>query len=196
MRQALDLYQTTLRKPSLTVYCLDISGSMAGQRLEQLKSAMRGLLDQEQARRSLLQTGQSDVTVVIPFNQEPQAAWEVRGNDPQALAALSAKIQALDATGGTDIYSPTLTGLRRIFQQPGSENYFPAVILLTDGASNTGATLGDVLALKLNIPVFAIRFGEASSEQLDELTKATSGRVFEGRGDLSAAFREAKGYNG
>jgi hypothetical protein len=28
------------------------------------------------------------------------------------------------------------------------------------------------------------------------LTESTSGRTFEGRSDLSAAFRETKGYNG
>ena len=169
---------------------------MAGERLEQLKSAMRGLLEPETARRSLLQTGQSDLTVVIPFSGAPLETWEVRGNDPAALAALNAKIQALVAKGGTDVYSPTRAGLQRIRRQPGYEDYFSAVILLTDGKSNTGASLSDVLAEKLDIPVFAIRFGEASSEQLDELTQATSGRVFEGRGDLNAAFREAKGYNG
>uniref|UniRef100_UPI00286C4A25 VWA domain-containing protein n=1 Tax=Armatimonas sp. TaxID=1872638 RepID=UPI00286C4A25 len=196
VRQALDLYQTTLRKPSLTVYCLDVSGSMRGERLEQLKSAMRGLLDQDQARRSLLQTSSRDITVVIPFSGAPQVLWEVRGNDPNALASLNAKIQALEATGGTDIYSPTVQALKRIHRQPGYEDYFPAVILLTDGESNTGASLSDVVSEKLDIPVFAIRFGEASSEQLDALTESTSGRTFEGRSDLSAAFREAKGYNG
>lgn len=196
VRQALDLYQTSLRKPSLTVYCLDVSGSMRGERLEQLKSAMRGLLDQSLARRSLLQTSARDITVVIPFSSTPEALWQLRGNDPAALSALSAKIQALVASGGTDIYSPVVQALRRIHQQPGYEDYFPAVILLTDGESNTGASLSAVLSEKHDIPVFAIRFGEASSDQLEALTKATSGRTFEGRGDLSAAFREAKGYNG
>jgi Ca-activated chloride channel family protein len=86
--------------------------------------------------------------------------------------------------------------LRRIRQQPGVEDYFPAVILLTDGESNTGASLSDVLPERRDIPVFAIRFGEASVGQLDALTEATSGKTFEGRSDLSAAFREAKGYNG
>ncbi len=196
VRQALDLYQTSLRKPSLTVYCLDVSGSMRGERLDQLKSAMRGLLDQDQARRSLLQTSTRDITVVIPFSSTPHALWEVRGNDPNALISLNAKIQALEATGGTDIYSPTVEALRRIRQQPSYEDYFPAVILLTDGESNTGASLSDVIGEKLDIPVFAIRFGEALVGQLDALTESTSGRTFEGRCDLSAAFREAKGYNG
>lgn len=196
VRQALDLYQTALRKPSLTIYCLDVSGSMAELRLEQLKSAMRGLLDPQLARQNLLQTGARDITVVIPFSGAPQALWEVRGNDPVALQRLSEQVQALEATGGTDIYSPTVQALRRIRQEHGFEDYFPAVILLTDGESNTGASLSDVLGERLDVPVFAIRFGEASSGQLTDLTRQTSGKVFEGSRDLSAAFREAKGYNG
>jgi len=55
IRQALDLYQSAFRKPSLTVYCLDYSRSMDGERIESLKSAMRRILDQDLARQSLLQ---------------------------------------------------------------------------------------------------------------------------------------------
>ena len=44
--------------------------------------------------------------------------------------------------------------------------------------------------------MFCIRFGEASSRQLEEIAKSTSGRVFDAAaGDLAGAFREARGYN-
>ncbi len=43
IREALDLYQTTFRKPSYTVYCLDFSGSMQGEREEGLKTAMQNI---------------------------------------------------------------------------------------------------------------------------------------------------------
>ena len=45
----LNLYQTELRKPSLSVYCLDYSGSMSGEGNEQLVSAMEQILVQERA---------------------------------------------------------------------------------------------------------------------------------------------------
>lgn len=38
--KALELYQTTFRKPSLTVYCLDFSGSMDGTAIQQLRRSM------------------------------------------------------------------------------------------------------------------------------------------------------------
>ena len=68
IREALTLYQTTLRKPSFTIYCLDFSGSMAGNGESQVKSAMRALLDQQQASQYFLQATPRDVSVVIRFN--------------------------------------------------------------------------------------------------------------------------------
>ena len=41
--ECLNLYQTDFRKPSLTVYCLDYSGSMSGEGNEQLVQAMEQL---------------------------------------------------------------------------------------------------------------------------------------------------------
>ena len=49
--ECLNLYQTELRKPSLSVYCLDYSGSMAGEGNEALVQAMGQLLLQEKRRR-------------------------------------------------------------------------------------------------------------------------------------------------
>ena len=41
-----------------------------------------------------------------------------------------------------------------------------------------------------------IMFGDADSQQLDDLAKLSNGKVFEGRnGNLSGIFREVKGYN-
>src|SRR5262249_13616186 len=68
IQEALDLYQTAFRKPSFTIYCLDFSGSMQGEREANLKTAMRMILDQDQARKNMLQASRSDVTVVITFS--------------------------------------------------------------------------------------------------------------------------------
>ena len=40
-----------------------------------------------------------------------------------------------------------------------------------------------------------ILFGEADPQQMQELARVTSGRMFDGRKDMITAFREAKGYN-
>src|SRR6185369_11847942 len=99
IQEALDLYQSAFRKPSLTVYCLDYSGSMQGDREEGLKTAMRMILNQEQAKQSFLQAAPDDVTIVIAFSNRVLASWMVKGNSPAELDKLWSQINALRPEG-------------------------------------------------------------------------------------------------
>jgi Ca-activated chloride channel family protein len=200
LREALDLYQTAFRKPSFTVYCLDYSGSMQGEGSEQLKSAMRLLLRTEESRKYLLQPSPADVTIVIPFNQQVISEWKVRGNGSAQLEELASKVVALAPDGNTNIYSPTARAIALLDAEPKIENYFPAIVLMTDGQSNNGALDEVKKALQTRrkgeeTPVYAVLFGDASEEQLKDLTQLTSGKIFDGRKDLVTTFREVKGYN-
>jgi Ca-activated chloride channel family protein len=164
-----------------------------------LKSAMRILLSQSLSSKYLLQASPQDITTVIPFADSPKAVWTVDGNSPTQFQALDAKINRLQAGGGTDNNTPVIQGLRLIAQQH-SIDRFPAVILMTDGVSNTGATLSDLKAAVAGagfnkVPVYAILFGDASTRQLSKIASLTSGQIFDGRKDLITAFRSAKGYN-
>ena len=49
--------------------------------------------------------------------------------------------------------------------------------------------------LELRSPVFSIMFGDADETQLEELARYTNARVFDGRENLTEAFRSVKGYN-
>jgi Ca-activated chloride channel homolog len=201
IREALDLYQTAFRKPSFTAYCLDFSGSMEGKGSDDVKAAMRLLLNQQEARRYLLQASPQDRTLVIPFSSTPIAQWSAVGSNPQTLDSLLMRIDALHANGGTDIYTPIIQAFEAFHSLPNLDHYFPAVILMTDGQSNTGATMADLqrrmqeLGPQRDIPVFSILFGEASEDQLQQIATYTSGRIFDGRKDLIKAFRDARGYN-
>jgi Ca-activated chloride channel family protein len=198
IREALVLHQTALRKPSFTVFCLDFSGSMQGKGAEDLKAAMRTLLNEQEASRYLLQAAPEDITVVIPFNHAVIATWRVNGNKPDVLNGLYADINRQTPSGDTNIYAPVMHGLD-ILQEKGYEGRAAAIILMTDGKSNRGSFADLQQHLKrLNVgdvPVYSILFGDASESQLKEIAEATSGRIFDGRTSLIAAFREAKGYN-
>ena len=50
-------------------------------------------------------------------------------------------------------------------------------------------------ALGADIPVFSIMFGSADPTQLETLAELSHARVFDGREDLTGAFRSVKGYN-
>jgi Ca-activated chloride channel family protein len=199
VEKALELYQERLRKPSLTFYCLDFSGSMAGAGEAQLKEAIRNLLDQETAKRNLLTAGEKDENVFVLFNSGIKQIIRVSGNDPQKLLEAYREIAAAKPGGGTDIYTPVL-GAFQLMGGYNTRDYISAVILMTDGESENyfqeflGAYQANRLD-RLDVPVFSIMFGDARPEQLDGLAELTKARVFDGKTDLVTAFRNAKGYN-
>lgn len=197
--EALNLYQTAFRKPSLTAYVLDYSGSMAGTGIEQLRKAMRTLLDQRIAKEYMLQASPEDMTIIVPFNSGVITSFQAQGNDPQVLGDLLAKVENLEPGGGTNMYLGAAEAMKLLKQHAASGKYQSAVIVMSDGMSEGSlaqfnATLQGT-GMGKDVPVFTILFGEAQPEQMKALAEAMSGRMFDGRVDVVQAFREAKGYN-
>lgn len=193
--ECLDLYQTDLRKPSLTVYCLDYSGSMDGEGNEQLVDAMEQLLIQGNARKNFLQASDNEVNILIPFNGDVIDVYQATGNGSE-LEALFRYVENQKVGGDTDMYKAAKRGVE-LLRQYNLSAYTPAIILLTDGQS-----AGDFFEfeeeyskLDTEVPVFSIMFGEADETQLEQLASYTNARVFDGRENLTEAFRSVKGYN-
>src|ERR1051326_6030763 len=114
------------------------------------------------------------------------------------MTGLLNEIEAQRPRGGTNIYLPVGYALE-FMKQKGIAGRFPAIILMTDGQSNSGS-LEDVKSAMQrtginNVPVYGITFGDASTEQLKELADRTGGLVFDGTKDLHEAFLKAKGNN-
>lgn len=203
IEEAFNIYQTDLRKPSLTVWVLDVSGSMSGDGIRDLKQAMTTLLDPQQASQHLLQAGAKDVTIIIPFNSKVQAVWKVEGNDPAQLLGALNNVQSLQAEGGTNLYEGLVTALQqlRLYQADGTLwNYLPAIAAMTDGRSDDSNLFAFQEALRTlpfagDVPIHAIAFGDADSDQMQALTAQSVGRFFQTSGDLPGVLREAKGYN-
>ncbi|MEI6729030.1 MAG: substrate-binding and VWA domain-containing protein [bacterium] len=194
IEEMLNLYQISLRKPSLTYYVVDVSGSMQGKGLDSLKEAMRTIINQESAKKYFLQTGNKDVSVIIPFNDKVLGKYRFEGNSEETIRNFSLTVEGLQAGGGTDLYTPLVQASKDIQATQNNTDYFPAIILMTDGKSQNEGALSQI-DTNQDIPVFPILFGDADPSQLDKIVKITSGKVFDGRKDLVSAFREAKGYN-
>ena len=196
LMEALNLYQTSFKKPSLNIYCLDFSGSMEGTGEAQLKDAMSQILLQENASKNFLQANAGEVNEVIFFDNTILDIERAADDSDEALAQLYQKVADFQIAGGTDIYNAAAQALAEASSYD-LEKYTPAIILMTDGVSDynyqTFQEAWDTLGI--DVPVFSITFGAADPTQLEELAEATGGRVFDGTQDLTEAFRSVKGYN-
>lgn len=196
LTEALNIYQTSFKKPSLNIYCLDFSGSMSGTGEEQLKEAMAQILLQENARKNFLQANEGEVNEVVFFDETILDVQAAADDSDEALAELNQKVADFQIAGGTDIYRAAAEALE-IASGYDLTNYTPAIILMTDGRSNYNYSNFEEVwnRYEEDIPIFSITFGDADPGQLEELAKISGGRVFDGTKDLTAAFRSVKGYN-
>ncbi|NGO78214.1 VWA domain-containing protein [Streptomyces sp. YC504] len=189
----LDAYENELRRPSRTVYVLDTSGSMKGDRLAQLKRALTALTGdfREREEVTLMPFG-SDVKSVRTHVVEP--AYPKSGLD-----GIRKDTAALSAQGDTAIY----TSLRKAYEHLGSgQDTFTSIVLMTDGENTTGADAADFRRFYDGLdkaaretPVFPILFGDSSKAELQGIADLTGGRLFDAEeGSLDGAFEEIRGY--
>ncbi|MGY0069443.1 substrate-binding domain-containing protein [Streptomyces sp. QTS137] len=189
----LDSYQNELRRPSRTVYVLDTSGSMEGDRLDRLKKALTGLTGDFREREEV---------TLMPFGTEVKSVRThvVGPDDPErGLAAIRRDTGQLSASGDTAIYSSLEQAYARL---GGGEDTFTSIVLMTDGENTAGPGAGafeDFYAglpdAQADIPVFPILFGDSDRTELEDIAELTGGRLFDARkGSLDGAFEEIRGY--
>lgn len=195
IKKALALYQSELRKPTHTVFCLDYSGSMSGDGEKQLVSAMKYILTEEEAAKNMLQFSSKDKISVITFNQSIINSWNI--SDGVQTQQLIENIENEKPTGMTNIYLATTEALN-ILKTEDVDQYNVSIVLMTDGLSNKG-NLYDVRKtyndIKRDIPIYSIMFGSASASQLDDIAKLSNAKVFDGRTNLLEAFKKVRSYN-
>lgn len=194
IKQALNLYQTVLRKPVHVVFCLDYSGSMYNEGYNELVSAMEYILT-EKAESDFIQFNEKDKIDVIPFATQVYSPWSTQ-NGAETSEILN-NIKTAKPSGSTAIY-PAAQKALDLLQSENTDEYNLSVVLMTDGAGNIGkfADLSQTYASVANkVPVYSITFGQASESQLRQIANLTNGKVFDGKLDLVKAFKEVRGYN-
>ncbi|MBT1182318.1 VWA domain-containing protein [Bifidobacterium sp. CP2] len=194
--KALDIYQTSLRKPSWTVWVVDYSGSMSGDGKDGVVQGLNAALDVDQARKARIQPGDGDVNILIPFESEPHDPIRADGTSTGSLLHTA---QATAASGGTDIYQGLEAAFKQLPTGSKAREYTVAIVLMTDGRSEVDereASFREYKDEKLDVPIFPIMFGDADPSQLNQIAKLSNAKVFDGRsGDLAAVFRTVKGFN-
>lgn len=191
-----------LRRPSRTAYVIDVSGSMTGDRIADLKRAFVSLTggDSPAFDRFL---NREEVTVV-PFSTKPHAAREftVPAENPgAALTEIRRYAEGLRVGGGTAIYDGLTTAYKIVGQKTAADpDRFTSIVLMTDGENTGGMDFAEFRRrfdgyARLGVPVFPVLFGEAEEKEMKELADLTGGRSFDARAQsLQEVFREIRGY--
>lgn len=192
IKEALVLYQTKLRKPVHVVFCLDYSGSMYGEGMEELQKAMMYILSDD-AKKDMIQFVSEDKIDVIAFGSNIRVLGSSRGDNTSELLK---KILTTDFDGATALYPAAEKAIELLKNE--SNSYNTSIILMTDGEGNIG-TFKDLEntynKFNKDIPIYSITFGYADVEQLDKMANLSNGKVFDGKSDLVKAFKTVRGYN-
>merc|ERR1712088_425191 len=182
--------------PKHAIFILDVSGSMHGEKLQQLKDAMFTVLNDMKPE---------DFFNIITFSSSVNN-WSPSGitkeGDQIAIPASKenkkkaiSHVLDLEAEGGTNINSAMLTGLELAKEVLRSESLPQGVasmlVFLSDGEATEGETSGK--AIKANVaasnsdtelPIFSVAFGSgADFDLLKEISLAADSfakRVYEG----------------
>ncbi len=201
-------YFDEVRKPSHTVFVLDVSGSMKGQGIGQLKKALNNLtgLDHSLTGR-FARFRAREAVVMLPFSGQvgEPTVFKVRdtGAEGDDMRALRDYIAALHAEGGTAIYDALSEAYRLTMaeKQRDSDRFF-SIVLLTDGANTNGSRFAQFESefrrqknTVAGVKTFPILFGSSNEEEMTALGELTGGRTFDAHNhSLARVFKEIRGY--
>ncbi len=200
----LSAYFNKIRRPSRTLYVLDTSGSMEGDRITSLRTALVALTGADTTLVGKYRGFRSrEEVTLLPFSSKPGTpqTFTVPENAPQAeLDKIKSVAQGLNASGGTAIYD----SLTRAYQILGaaSVDKFTSIVLMTDGENQNGSTIEvfentyrGLPEAARHIPVFTVLFGEGSPDEMNRVATLTNGKVFDARSTpLQTVFQEVRGY--
>ena len=195
--------------PSHSYYVLDVSGSMKGQRLNDLKNALVNLTGADQSV-----TGQfsrfrrRERLTFIPFSSDVEpniGEFEIdeTGDIQTDMIKIRDYVNSLEVRGSTAMYSALQEAYQRAMEakRKDPERHY-SIVLMTDGANNRGMKLDRFKQYYSMLPAqdraiktFTILFGEANAQAMKDVAHLTGGRMFDShKKSLSFAFKKIRGY--
>jgi Ca-activated chloride channel homolog len=201
-------YLDEQRLPSHTFFVLDVSGSMEGEGLRDLKAALTNLtgLDPSLTGQFARFRSRERVTM-LPFSSE---VGDVRSFTVDATAAagqdmerIRGFVDQLRAGGNTAIYSALADayGLAQQAQAQDPDRAY-SIVLMSDGQNNSGISPQDFRSAFQGLPprtqqvkTFTVLFGDADRKEMEQIAELTGGRMFDATSEsLSQIFKEIRGY--
>jgi Ca-activated chloride channel homolog len=150
-------------RPISAVFLCDVSGSMRGTRLNQLK---RALLDGSRF------VAPSNSIGLVLFSDRVSVVLPVKPFDLNHRAAFLAAVEDMDAGGKTAMYDGVAVSLSMLVKEKQAQpEVKPILFVLTDGQTNVGMNFSDMDRIigGVNIPVYTIGY-EANIQELARLS--------------------------
>ncbi len=165
------------------VLVMDRSGSMMGDRLENMKIGARSFVNEMSPKGD-----NCDEAAIVSFSTDVRLDVPMTSSKPQLLAG----INSITVQGGTALWDGVASGIYELLRS--AKNTCKAVIVLSDGGDNGSKqhTLNSVVAYANanGIRVFTIGLGSGSDRNLPALAQRTNGRHYQSAtgSDLAAIY--------
>jgi Ca-activated chloride channel family protein len=201
-------YLDEVRKPASAVFVLDLSGSMEGDRLDQLKTAMNALTgtDTTLTGRFARFRAHEQVTIVT-FSESVLDVRDFTIDDTAPtgpdMTAIRDYVNGLQAGGSTAIYTAVERGYRAVADaQAKDPNRLFSVVLMTDGENNAGVARAEFAKDYARLPdpvravhTYPVLFGDANKSDMTEIATMTGGSLFDATStSLQTIFKQIRGY--
>lgn len=202
-------YLSSVKKPSHMVFAIDTSGSMGGDRINDLKSALLTMTDTAGGFNSFISFQSRETINYVEFSNSVKSdkSFQIDSADRgKSLRDIQDYIRGLNANGGTAIYDSLEVAYGNALKAKKADpESFTSIVLFTDGENTNGKGYNDFVTIYnqlsasnpeiKSIPVFTVRFGEGATSELTGLADMTGGKVFDAtKSDLTRIFKEIRGY--
>lgn len=197
--ELLGVYQGELRKASLTVLAVELSGAMKGFAERELKRAVRQALDPALLAERFLQPSPGDQLYLMVFADKAVKTWRLDSLSPDQRVQAVMQFDSMAPSGGSNPYSAVFEA-GSLAARSGCADCLDQIILVAyDNPTAPGKTMAQVRqqwqSLPGEVPVQCVLFGNMTPARMDEIAMATRGRIFDGRTDLPRAVLAARAYN-
>lgn len=209
INELLFAYLDEQRRPSHAFFVLDVSGSMDGVGITDLKAALTNLTGTDESiSGQFARFRNREHITFITFSDRVRDTRDFNitevDSESQSMVDIRNYVNSLEADGGTAIYTALMEAYRLAEEaQQTDPDRFYSIVLMSDGENTDGfsqSTFLDFYA-KLSpdygqrIKTFPILFGNADEAAMQVIAQTTGGRVFDSKSDsLSIVFKQIRGY--
>ena len=140
------------KKPICAVFVADVSGSMMGEPLNNLKDSLL---------KGQYYIGEDNMIGLISYSSDVNIDLPIAKFDLNQRASFVGAVNDLQAVGGTATFDGIVVAMKMIQDQRAADpNLRPIIFVLSDGETNEGHSLNDIkyIVEDLGIPIYTIGY--------------------------------------